>query len=90
MTRQAAPRPARRIALDAVELDLRGVSADTAARAAQLLGPALAQAFAGRRIEGGQRPGDIDGGRIELAPSAAPETLAALLARRIAERTSGG
>ncbi len=100
MTRVTAPRPGRRVHVDAIELDLRGVSADTATRAAHLLGPALAQAFGGRRgdgghdaggIEGGDvEGGDIDGGRIELAASAGPETLATLLAQRIAERTRGG
>lgn len=95
MTRATAPRPGRRVHVDAIELDLRGVSADTAARAAHLLGPALAQAFGGRRGDGGHdvgdiSAGDIDGGRIELAASAAPETLATLLAQHIAERTRGG
>lgn len=95
MTRVTAPRPGRRVHVDAIELDLRGVSADTATRAAHLLGPALAQAFGGRRGDGGHDAGgidggDIDGGRIELAASAGPETLATLLAQRIAERTRGG
>lgn len=95
MTRATAPRPGRRVHVDAIELDLRGVSADTATRAAHLLGPALVQAFGGRRGDGGHdvgdiSAGDIDGGRIELAASAAPETLATLLAQRIAERTRGG
>lgn len=95
MTRVTAPRPGRRVHVDAIELDLRGVSADTATRAAHLLGPALAQAFGGRRGDGGHdaggiEGGDIDGGRIELAASAGPETLATLLAQRIAERTRGG
>ena len=95
MTRAMAPRPGRRVHVDTIELELRGVSAGTAATAARLLGPALAQAFGGRRAAGGDdvgdiNGGDIDGGRIELAASAGPETLAALLARRIAERTRGG
>jgi hypothetical protein len=95
MTHATAPRPGRRVHVDAIELDLRGVSADTATRAAHLLGPALAQAFGGRRGDGGHDAGridggDIDGGRIELAARAGPETLATLLAQRIAERTRGG
>ena len=63
MTRAMAPRPGRRVHVDTIELDLRGVSAGTAATAARLLGPALAQAFGGRRAAGGDDVGDRVGRR---------------------------
>jgi len=80
--------PTRRLHIKRVDLDLRGVAPSAAEAAARLLGPALARALAGRRINetSAER---IDGGRINLAGAADAGTLSNRLAQRIAGKTSG-
>ncbi len=80
--------PTRRLHIDRLDLDLHGVSPQTAEAALRQLGPALAQALAGRTV-GGTSTARIDAGRIGLDRAADAETLASRLARRIAERSSG-
>ncbi|HUG24241.1 hypothetical protein [Piscinibacter sp.] len=79
----------RRVHIDRLELDLRGISAETAEAAARALGPALAQALASHRagIAGTER---VDAGRI--ASPAAPDArhLATGIARRVAQSLRGG
>jgi hypothetical protein len=74
----------RRIVIDRLELDLRGVDPDIAEAAVRLLGPALQQQFA----QAAGRIADataIDAGRI--APPSEPQALAHSLAQRIAQST---
>lgn len=80
--------PTRRLHIKRIDLDLHGVAPSTAEAAARLLGPALARALAGRRINetSAER---INGGRINLAGTADAETLSNRLAQRIAGKTSG-
>ncbi|MBT8768527.1 hypothetical protein [Metapseudomonas boanensis] len=86
MTAPSLPR--RRLHINALELDLRGIPAETAEAAARLLGPALAQALAG------QDPQALSGERLDagqLAGPAAPsaQALAAGIAQRIASTLRG-
>ena len=80
MTPSYAP---RRVHIDRLELDLRGITPATAEAVARALAPALAQAFAGRhgRIVPAER---IDAGRLASAVSPSTHELAAGIAQRIA------
>ena len=80
--------PTRRLHIKRLDLDLHGVAPNTAQAAVRLLGPALAQALAGRRLHGPSAE-RIDGGRIALAGEADAGTLSTQLAQRIAGKTSG-
>jgi hypothetical protein len=75
----------KRLSIDRLDLDLRGISRDTADNAARLLGPALARALAGRRITATGAE-SIDAGRV--TGSADAGTIATGIAQRIAEKTS--
>lgn len=79
----------RRVHIDRLELDLRGVSAETAEAAARALGPALAQALASHRtgIAGTER---VDAGRIASPASPSPRQLATGIAQRVAQSLRGG
>jgi hypothetical protein len=84
------PSAVRRIHIDRLELDVRGIAPAAAEGAARALGPALTRALAGGNV-GVTRDGRAahteraDAGRL-VAPSASPEAgdLAALVAARIA------
>lgn len=78
----------KRLVIDRLDLDLRGVSLEAAEAAARLLGPALAKALAGRRI-GGAVADRIDAGRISFPNAPEAQNLANVVAQRIATRTSG-
>jgi hypothetical protein len=79
----------RRLRIDRLELDLRGISPATAESAARALGPALAQALSPRDAH--NAPGDrIDAGRLVTSASIGPRELAAGIARRIAESARKG
>lgn len=78
---------ARRIVIDRLELDLRGVDPATVQAAARLLGPALSRAlrqrdFTARTME------RLDAGRIDSPSSPQPAALAARIARQIARQAS--
>jgi len=77
----------KRLVIDRLDLDLRGVSPATAHTVARLLGPALARAMRGRHIDAApaQR---IDAGRLGMATATEPGVLASQIAERIAHRTS--
>ncbi len=77
----------KRLVIERLDLDLRGVSPATAETVARLLGPALARAMRGRQIDPSpaQR---IDAGRIKMATAAEPGQLATQIAERIARKTS--
>jgi hypothetical protein len=84
-----APSPRRRrLHIAELELDLRGIPAETAEAAARLLGPALAQALAGQPVPA-LAAESLDAGA--LASSADPEAhaLAAGIAQRIAGSLRG-
>jgi hypothetical protein len=79
----------KRLLIDRLDLDLRGVSPANAESVARLLGPALAQAMRGQQI--GRSPGqDIDAGRFSVSTTPEPGELAAQIAQRIVDKTSGG
>lgn len=73
----------RRIRIDRLELDLRGIAPATADAAARSLGPALARALStcGARVAPADR---IDGGRIVSPSSSTAQNLADGIAQRIA------
>ncbi len=77
----------KRLVIDRLDLDLRGVSPATAQTVARLLGPTLARAMRGRRIDVAPDH-QIDAGRIKMATAPAPGMLANQIAQRIAHRTS--
>jgi len=75
--------PRRRLRIDRLELDLRGIAPATAEAAARALGPALADALAPHHAH--IAPADrIDAGRIASPASPGADDLAASIARRIA------
>jgi hypothetical protein len=76
-------RPSRRIRIDRLELDLRGIAAGTADAAARALGPALADALASQKVQTASA-GRIDAGRIVSPASPDAHDLARAVARRIA------
>ncbi|MCY1284204.1 hypothetical protein D9M68_703720 [compost metagenome] len=78
----------RQLRIDSLHLDLRGIAPEVAEAAARALGPALAEALAGRdlRADSSER---LDAGK--LASPAAPQAsdLAAGIARQIVRSLSG-
>jgi hypothetical protein len=73
----------RRLRIDRLDLDLRGISPATAEAAARALGPALAQALAPHH--GTVAPAErIDAGRIASPASSDAHELAAGIAQRVA------
>jgi hypothetical protein len=79
----------KRLLIDRLDLDLRGVSPANAENVARLLGPALAQAMRGRQI-GRSSAQEIDAGRFSVSAAQEPGELATWIAQRIADKTSGG
>ncbi len=79
----------KKLSIERLDLDLRGISPATARSAARVLGPALAQALAGRRLI--DRPATrIDAGRSGIEPAHDSTQLASHIARQIAAKTSAG
>ncbi len=78
----------KRLVIDRLDLDLRGVSPATAEQVARLLGPALARALRGWELHA-PRHRDIDAGQISTEAAPEPASLATQIAQRIAHRTSG-
>ena len=79
-----SPTPARRVRIERLELDLRGIAPDVAQAAARALGAALAQALAAApraRFEPAER---IDAGRIASPAAPSAHDLATGIAGRIA------
>jgi hypothetical protein len=78
----------RRVRIDRLDVDLRGIAPTTAEAAARALGPALVDALA--RHHGDIAPADrIDAGRITSPVAPAAHDLAASIAQRIADATRG-
>ena len=87
MTSPAPPR--RRVRIDRLELDLRGIAPATAEAAARALGPALAKALAPQHAH--LAPADrIDAGRIASPAAPGAHDLAAGIAQRIADSALRG
>jgi hypothetical protein len=81
-------RSGRRLRIDRLEMDLRGIAPATAETVARALGPALAQAMTSQRV--GIAPSErIDAGRIASPAPASAQDLAAGIARRIARSVRG-
>jgi len=74
----------RRLRIDRLELDLRGINPATAEAAARALGPALAQSLTPQHahIASADR---IDAGRIASSASPGGNELAAGIAQRVAD-----
>lgn len=83
------PTPSRRrLHIDALELDLRGIAPATAEAAVRALGSALAQALA--RQHAPLAPTErIDAGRIASPASPSAHELATSIAQRIAQSIPG-
>jgi hypothetical protein len=79
----------KRLLIDRLDLDLRGVSPANAESVARFLGPALAQTMRGRQI-GRSSAQEIDAGHFSVSAAPEPGELAARIAQRIADKTSGG
>lgn len=77
----------KRLVIDRLDLDLRGVSPATAQAVARLLGPALARAMRGRQIDASPDH-QIDAGRLGVASATEPGGLATQIAERVAHKTS--
>jgi hypothetical protein len=72
----------KRVEINRLDLDLRGIPPATAEAAIRLLGPALAQAL--KRDRDVAMPAHrIDAGRIEAGPGSGPQALAARIAASI-------
>jgi len=76
--------PSRRLRIDRLELDLRGIAPATAQAAALALGPALAQALAARQQVPAAAAERLDAGRLASPASPAAPALAAGIAQRLA------
>ncbi|MEO8123987.1 MAG: hypothetical protein ABI633_08055 [Burkholderiales bacterium] len=77
----------RRIRIDQLDLDLRGVDPAVAEAAVHLLGPALQAQFS-ERLGGFESASRVDAGRV--APTGEPQALATRLAQRIAQGIAQG
>jgi hypothetical protein len=77
----------RRLAIERLELDLRGIPHATAEAATRLFGPALVRAMAGRRLAAAPATA-IAPGSIEFEASPDANALATRLARHIADQAS--
>ncbi len=80
--------PKRRVHIDRIELDLRGLSPAKAREAARALGTALARALAGsaHRIAPAER---LDAGTVRTLSTAEAHTLTTAIANRIARKVGG-
>ena len=78
----------RRVHIDRLELDLRGIAPATAAAVASALGPALAAALEEQRghVRDAER---VDAGRLTTSQTVAPRELATQIAGRIAASARG-
>lgn len=80
--------PKRRVHIDRIELDLRGLSPAMAGEAARALGPALARALASsaHRVAPAER---LDAGTVRTSSTAEAHTLTTAIANRIARKVGG-
>jgi hypothetical protein len=75
----------RRLTIERIDLDCRGMPAASAEAMARALGPALARALSGEpvRVASAER---IDAGSVARSRAPEPEMLAADIAQRIAQQ----
>ena len=85
MNRSSRP---RRVTIERIELDLRGLAPADAEATARAVGPALARTLAGIPVRIGSTE-HIEAGRIASSHAPQAEALAAEIALRIAQRMSG-
>ena len=80
--------PSRRVRIDRLELDLRGITPATAEAAVRALGPALAAALASHH---GQMVSTerVEAGRLTSEAAIGPRDLAAQIADRIGSAARG-
>ena len=78
----------RRVRIERLDLDMRGIDADRAERAARALGPALAAVITPHRAIAAAAD-RIDAGRVESPAGAGSRDLAAAIARRVADVLEG-
>ena len=77
----------KRLLIDRLELDLRGVPYATAELAARQIGPALARVLAERQLT--EPPAaNLDAGSVAFGAASDANTLAARVAQQIAGKTS--
>ena len=79
----------KRLVINRLDLDLHGVSAATAEDVARLVGPALAQALRGRRLDHIASAQAIDAGRLAVPTAKEPGAMATQIAQHIAHKSSG-
>jgi hypothetical protein len=82
------PPPPRRLNIDRLDLDLRGIEPGIAEAAVRALGPALTTALAGRELRL-VSAAQVDAGRIASTAAPSASALAAQIAQRIADRAGG-
>lgn len=76
--------PERRLHIDRLELDLRGIAPATAEAAARALGPLLAQALAAHPPTATASVDRLDAGRLACPTAPAAQDLAARIAQHVA------
>ncbi|AYF90642.1 MULTISPECIES: hypothetical protein [unclassified Pseudomonas] len=78
----------RQLRIESLELDLRGIPPEIAEAAAHALGPALAEALAGRHLHTGNHR-QLDAGHLASSATAQASDLATGIARQIAQSLTG-
>jgi hypothetical protein len=78
----------RQLRIESLELDLRGVPPEIAEAAVRALGPALAEALAGRRLQPGSHA-HLDAGHLTSGATPQAGELATGIARQIARSLAG-
>ena len=78
----------KRLVIERLDLDMRGVPRATAELAARQIGPALARALTGRRLTS-VSAASVDAGAVAFGAAPDAATVASHVAERIAGKTSG-
>jgi hypothetical protein len=78
----------KRLVIERLDLDLRGVPRATAELAARQIGPALARALTGRRLTS-VSAASVDAGAVAIGAAPEAAAVATQIAARIAGTTSG-
>ncbi len=81
----------RRVHIDRLDIDVRGIPVATAWSAMQLLGPALKQALESHAVvsQRGSSSDALEAGRVMSSATVQPQTLANQIAVQISSRTLG-
>ncbi|MEO6408202.1 MAG: hypothetical protein ABIO45_05550 [Burkholderiaceae bacterium] len=86
----STPSTPRRLHIDRLVLDLRGIDPAIAQAAARALGPALAEAMATQEIGAHAPLQHLDAGRLRSMAAPSAGALATQMAQRIAGQLGGG